>query len=159
MQHTDLLTQGMAGTEDFVTQQRWLEGEPAATFPAEGWAKQPCACPQGLSWSESGRHISSPFPQFLYVTVGRGKSQRGNHKWSRLLSLSKQQNGLQVQPVCFPKNPGHCCLSLSWGNVPSCMFARTHHLPRPCLPRSFHLLLEWRLTFFASLLSLLIKPM
>lgn len=126
-------------------------------FP-KGRVGKAALCPPCHSWSESARRVSSPFPQFLYVTVGRGKTQRGNHKWSRLPSLSKQQNGLQVQSVCFPKNPGHCCLSLSWGNITSCIFARTHHLPLPCLPCSFHLLLEYRLTFFASLLSLLIKP-
>lgn len=41
MQHADLLTQGMACAEGFVAQQRWREGEPAATFPVEGGQSSP----------------------------------------------------------------------------------------------------------------------
>lgn len=141
MQHTDLLAwrDGMHG--GFSGSAEVVGRGTCCCFPS-GRVGKTALCSRCPGWSESGRRVSSPFPHFLYVTVGRGKTQRGNHKWSGLPSLSKQQNGLQVHPVCFPKDLVHCCLSLSWGNITSCMFAGTCHLPLPHLPFSFHHLLS-----------------
>lgn len=133
MQHTDLLAWAH-GEHGGVSDSAEVAGRgTCCRFPRGGVGKA-APCSSCLGWSERGRHVSSPFPHFLYVTVGRGKTQRGNRKWSGLPSLSKQQNGLQVQPVCFPKDLVHRCLSFSWGSITSCMFARKCCFPLPISP-------------------------
>ena len=141
MQHTDLLAWG-DGTHGGFSGSAEVAGRGTCCHFPSGRVGKAALCAQCLGWSESGKRVSSPFPHFLYVTVGRGKTQRGNCKWSRLPSLSKRQNGLQVQPVFFLKDLEHGCLSLSWGNITSCMVAGTCCLPLPHLPFSFHHLLK-----------------
>lgn len=132
MQHTDLLAWGDGMHREFSGSAEAAGRGICCRFPS-GRVGKAALCPRCLAWSESSRRVSSPFPHFLYVTVGRGKTRRGNHKWSGLPSLSKQQNGLQVQPVCLLKNLVHCCLPLSWGNITSCIFAGPHMPPSPAL--------------------------
>lgn len=78
-----------------------LGREPAAAFLSEG-VGYAALCSHALA-RQKAAGVSSPFPHFLCVTAGRGKVQRGNRKWSGLPSLSKQQNGLQVQLACFQR--------------------------------------------------------
>ena len=104
-----------------------LGREPAAAFLSEG-VGYAALCSHALA-RQKAAGVSSPFPHFLCVTAGRGKVQRGNRKWSGLPSLSKQQNGLQVQLACFPKSLMHFCLSFCWGSITAGTSAGKCHLP------------------------------
>lgn len=151
MQHTDLLTRGMARTEDFVTQQRWLEGEPAATFLAERWAKQPCApspsagqkC-QVLSVSVchcGQRQDSERKPQVVQAAESQQTAE-----WApgAACLLSKEPRALLSVPLL-----GKCHLLHVCQDMPPSPALSTLLLPSPRI----------EIDLFAPLLSLLIKPM
>lgn len=127
-------------------------------FPSGRWAKQPCAPRASAGQKVPGTsHLHSlTFCVSLWAearlreetTSGPGCRVSANSRMGSRCSLFAFQ---RTQGIAVCPSPGET-------SPPACLPGHAT-FPLPCLPCSFHLLLEYRLTFFASLLSLHIKPM